>query len=859
MPDTQTLAVDLQRDCPPCAQRLAAELERQPGVVAASAASATLQITFDPERSSGERLETTARQVQVDLDTRFAHQELRIDGMDCADCARTIDRAVRRIPGVQHTDVSFAAARIRYEYEPGGADPDTVAGRIRSLGYRVALPGQADGPDEGPAWWQVRQNLTAISALLLALALPVDLFAGSAWLSVPLFLAAIVIGALPVARSGINALRATHRPDINLLMFIAAVGAVAIGAWVEAALVVVLFSVGELLEGRAVERARRELAALVSLAPDTARVQQTTADGQTEVVEILVAELQVGDVVHVRPGERIPVDGEITEGSSAVDQAAITGESTPVDRGIGDGVFAGTLNGQGLLIVRVDADPGDSTLAKIGRLVVEAQARRSPSERWVDRFATIYTPIVMGAAVLLALGSPLLGADWGDAFYNALALLILACPCALVISTPVAIVSSLARASAAGVLVKGGANLEAAAAVTVVAFDKTGTLTTGHPRVVSVHPLRGTSDEVLRLAGSLEQGSEHPLAKAILGAARERKLALPPVTDFQARTGLGACARVEDREVLIGNPRLFGSLEQDDPRVAAALDGVRASGATAVLVVADDVPIGVIGLADEARPEARQALADLRALRITRTVMLTGDNDAAGQAIGLQLGVGEVRAELMPQDKSDAITSLGPTVAMVGDGVNDAPALAAASLGIAMGSAGSDAAIEVADIALMGDDPRKVAGLIGTARWTRTIVRQNIAFSLITKLAALIVLALGALPLWGAVVTDVGASLIVVANGLRLLRGRPVGQKDTPMLPAAARMLPMRNSAPAPCADDCCAPAATAARHDHAGHDHAAHAHSHVHDDHTGDELQLAGLPQAPVARGGTGCDDGCC
>ena len=784
----QDLALDVATDCPPCAGRLASELERQPGVaaVAPSSAASKLLVSFDPRRSTPEALEETARRVHAELDERFGHQELQLGGMDCADCARTIERAVSRIGGVSHADVSFAGSRMRYEFEIGGIGSDRVADRVRSLGYAVALPGVALPATDLP-WWRRRQSLTIVSAVLLAVALPVDLLDGPRWISIGLFLASVVIGGFPVARSGLAVLRATHRPDINLLMAIAVVGAVAIGAWIEASLVVVLFSVGELLEGRAVERARRELAALVSLAPDVARVRRTRPSGGTEEVELLVAELAVGDVVVVRPGERIPVDGRVLEGASSIDQAAITGESTPVDRGVGESVFAGTLNGQGMLVVELDTDPGDSTLEKIGRLVVDAQARRSPSERWVDRFATLYTPIVIAAAIVVAVGFPLLGASWGDSFYNALALLILACPCALVISTPVSIVSSLARASAAGVLIKGGAHLEQAATIEVVAFDKTGTLTYGRPRVVSTEALRGTPEELLRLAACLEQGSEHPLARAIVTAACDRGLELEPVADFEALTGLGARAVVGGRRLLVGNPRLFDGLEARDAEVAAALRRVRGIGGTAVIVVADELPLGVLGLADEARAEATEAIADLTRLGIGRTVLLTGDNQAAGEAIGNRLGVTEVRAELMPQDKSAAIAELGPGVAMVGDGVNDAPALAAADLGIAMGSAGSDAAIEVADVALMGDDPRKVAGLIGTARWTKSVVRQNIAFSLVTKLGAVVALALGALPLWAAVVSDVGASLIVVANGLRLLRGHPVGlARRLPMLPAAA-------------------------------------------------------------------------
>ena len=791
MPESQTLELPLgvEPGCQPCADRLVAELQRHPGITAVTATpgAPALRVTYDARECSAQCLDEATARMRAELAERFRHEDLRVSGMDCADCARTIQRAVGRIEGVSHVDVSFAAERVRLEYRAGIVDVDKVAERVRGLGYEVGGSSDAQ-PPAVPSLWRRREGPTLAAAVMLVIAAAIDLAGAPAALVTAVYALAIVTGGLPVARAGVNALLATRRPDINLLMAIAVLGATAIGAWLEGALVVVLFSVGELLEGRAVERARRELAALVSLAPDVARVRRATPSGAHEEIELAVADLGIGDHVVVRPGERIAVDGIVREGASAVDQASITGESTPVDREAGDAVFAGTLNVQGLLVVEVGAAPGNSTLDTIARLVVEAQAARSPSERWVDRFATIYTPIVIATAVAVALGGPLVGASWGDSFYSALALLILACPCALVISTPVSIVSSLARASAAGVLIKGGAHLEQAAAVRAVAFDKTGTLTHGLPRLISVDALRGDEDALLALAGSLEQGSEHPLARAIIEAGRERGLALAPIEDFRALAGLGARARLDGADVEVGNPRLFGDLEQRDPAVAAALQRVRKRGATAVVVVSDGVPLGVLGLADEPRAEAAQAIVDLRRLGITHTIMLTGDNDAAARAVGERLGIGEIRSELMPGDKSEVVAALPRPLAMVGDGVNDAPALAAADLGIAMGSAGSDTAIEVADVALMGDDPRKVAGLIGTARWTRAIVRQNIAFSLVTKLAAVIVLAFGALPLWGAVLTDVGASLIVVANGLRLLRGRPLGRgRDLPLLQPAAR------------------------------------------------------------------------
>ena len=809
-------------DCRACAERLREGLAVHRGVVGVEpvAGRDAVRVSYDPDLCSLDCLDETARALRLDLEGVYAHRLCRVEGMDCADCAQTIERAVSRLDGVTSVAVSFPAQTMRVEYEPGTIALDRISTVVGRLGYRLEGAG---GERTGLRAWATQEHATVLATALLALALAVDLATGLT--AVPLYAAAVLAGGLPLARSGVAALLATHRPDINLLMTIAAVGATAIDAWLEAALVVVLFSIGAFLEGRAVDRARRELAGLLSLAPETARVRRRQGTGPLAVVtevEVPVAEVAVGDLVVVRPGERIPVDGAVREGSSAVDQAPITGESTPVDKAVGDDVFAGTLNGQGLLLVEATTAPGDTTLDRIGKLVAEAQARKSPSERWVDSFARWYTPAVVLAAVVVATVPPLLGVSFSTSFYNALALLILACPCALVISTPVAIVSALGRSSAAGVLTKGGAHLEQAAAVRAVAFDKTGTLTEGRPQVTAVEPLAGDADGLLALAASLEQGSEHPLARAIVRAAGERGLPLTPVEDFEALTGLGARGRVRGELVTVGDPRL---VDHDLPAaVESRMAALRALGQTVVVVLREGAPAGLIGLADTLREEAAAAVTELRRLGIAPIVLLTGDNPDTAAAVAGRVGIDEVRASLLPQDKSEAIAALGPGLAMVGDGVNDAPALAAASLGVAMGTAGSDTAIEVADVAIMGDDPRKVAGLIGLARWTKAIVRQNIGFSLGTKLLAAGLLAGGALPLWGAVVADVGASLIVVGNGLRLIRGRPAGSlRGIPLLDPAASLAGRRAEAVAPGrADACCAP----------------HDHDHDHDhDHTKEEL----------------------
>ncbi|MFA4927400.1 MAG: cation-translocating P-type ATPase [Patulibacter sp.] len=735
--------------------------------------------------------------------------DFRISGMDCGDCASRIERTVARLPGVTAVSVSLIGGRMSVDLDGRGSDAVAVRERVTQLGFGVTegrndnVPGQPDAAEDADqrpaarralqAWTHGSDGITAIASLLLVLAVVADLLLGaSPALTVALYLAPVVVGGLTIARTGIVGSWASRSPDMNLLMTIAVVGAAAIGAWAEAALVVVLFSIGEALERRAVGRARRELESLVSLTPDTARVlvSRTCDDGCAhEQEEIRPArDVRIGDRIVALPGDRLPTDGTIVEGRSSLDQAAITGESVPVDREPGDAVFAGTINGEGRLVVDVTVAPGDTTLDRIGRLVAEAQAQRSPAERWVTRFAQIYTPIVIGLAVAVAVIPTVTGLlSFDDAFYAALALLILACPCALVLSTPVSIVSALGRASAAGVLVKGGAHLERAATIRTVAFDKTGTLTEGVPVVTRVVPFDLAPDELLRLAASVEQGSAHPLATAIVTAARDAdERPLPAMTDGRALTGLGAVGTVDGHVVRVGSPRLLANGHEHtataDDRTAAAVDELRKAGATVVLVERDGRVVGALGLADQPRASAREAIGQLARLGIHGTVMLTGDHPVTARAVAAELGVRDVRADLLPEDKAAAVSQLGRGVAMVGDGVNDAPALARADIGLAMGSAGSDTAIEVADIALLGDDPRKVAGLIGLARWTRAVVRQNIAFSLGTKLIAAVFLLFGALPLWAAVGVDVGASLIVVANGLRLVNHRPLG---------AARRLPL--------------------------------------------------------------------
>jgi len=561
------------------------------------------------------------------------------------------------------------------------------------------------------------------------------------------------------------------RPDMNLLMVIAACGAVAIGQWLEGATVAFLFALSILLEAWSIGRARRAIKELLDLTPPEVRVRG--ANGSEALV--LPDQVAVGSLFLVRPGERIPLDGRVTAGASHVNQAPITGESMPVSKAAGDAVFAGTINGDGALEAESTAAAKDTTLARIIRLVEEAQSGRAVSEQWVERFARIYTPAILALAVLALFLPPLLfGMPWARSTYNALALLVIACPCALVISTPVSIVAGLTTAAKRGVLIKGGVYLEIPAAWSAIAFDKTGTLTRGEPEVVAVTPLSGHDEpELLQRAAALEASSDHPLAKAVVEYAQKKGVRPEPAQDLQTLQGRGVTATFAGRPYWIGSHKYLEERGQETPEVHQTLERLSAEGRSVVVVGNNEHVCGFLVLADAVRPEAKPTLAELRALGIQHLVLLTGDNRPTGQSLAAQVGIDEVHAELLPQDKVAQITRLveryGP-VAMIGDGINDAPALAQSSLGIAMGAAGSDAAIETADIALLADDLTQLPWLIRHSRRTLSIIRQNIGFALAIKAIFVGLTLLGHSSLWAAIAADTGASLLVVFNGLRLLR-----------------------------------------------------------------------------------------
>ncbi len=755
--------------CSDCAAVLEKEVAKLKGVEKAALNFGAAKLTVQGEVEPGRVVETAEKHGITA--TREGSPRVRVfylSGLSCADCAAKLEKRIAALPGVQSAELNFGAARLTVT---GNVDGNLIAGVAGSEGV-MATGETKSAPLLRP---EISRRLFASSAagILLLAGWLADVFLPLQDVSTMLYLAAIVIGGYVTALRAVSSL-ARFSFDMNVLMTVAVAGAALIGEWREGAVVVFLYAVSGALESYTIDKARQSIRSLVELAPRTAAIRR----GGREM-ELPVEDIHPGDVLLVKPGDKIAMDGKVLTGSSTVNQATITGEAIPAEKTAGDEVFAGTLNQQGFLEVRVTRRSGDTTLARIINMVEEAQAQRAPSQAFIDNFARYYTPAVIALAAGIALLPPIvLGTPWYDWIYRGLALLVTACPCALVVSTPVAIVSAIGNAARNGVLIKGGVYLEESGSLAAIAFDKTGTLTRGTPEIsdIIVTQEKMSERELLKIAASVEKMSEHPLARAVVHKAREEGIELAAVTDFEALFGQGARARYNGLEVSIGSPGLFKEEKIDFSLLEGVVEQLHAGGKTVMLVVAGGRLAGILALSDTIREDGREMLDHLRDLGINQTVMLTGDNPAAAGAIAEKVGVDSFMAGLLPQDKVEAIKVLRRQygkVAMVGDGVNDAPALAAANVGVAMGGAGTDAALEAADVVLMADDLARLPFAIHLSRATSMVIRQNIAFSLVIKIAAVLLVFPGWLTLWLAILADMGASLLVTMNGIRLMGIKP--------------------------------------------------------------------------------------
>lgn len=696
----------------------------------------------------------------------------RLQGLSCTNCAAKFEKNIRDIQTVKEVQLNFGASKITV-YGEATVEQLEAAGAFD--GIKVIPERQKRNEEPKIPFWQKKENRnTMVSLFFLLLGyISVYRYGEEYFPTILLFGISILVGGYPLFKVGIRNLFKLEF-DMKTLMTVAIIGAAIIGEWGEGAVVVFLFALSEALEGYSMDKARESIRSLLDIAPKKAIVRRGTQE-----LELDVEDIRINDILLIKPGQKIAMDGEVVRGQSSINQSTITGESIPVLKVVGDEVFAGTLNEEGALEVRVTKRVEDTTIAKIIHLVEEAQAERATTQAFIDKFAKYYTPSIMVIALLIVLIPPLfLGGDWSEWIYRGLAVLVVGCPCALVISTPVAIVTAIGNAAKMGVLIKGGIHLEEAGRLNVIAFDKTGTLTKGTPEVTDILTFNEKSEkEILGISMAIEKFSQHPLASAIIRKAELQGISQADylAEDFQSITGKGATASIQKVTYYIGSPSLFDELMIVSPAINEQVRALQTQGKTVMLVGTGEHIIGLIAVADQVRESSKQVLEQLESIGIRKTIMLTGDNEATGQAIGNLVGINEVKAELLPQEKLEAIKSLRAQygkVAMVGDGVNDAPALAAATVGIAMGGAGTDTALETADIALMADDLKQLPYTIKLSRKALAIIKQNILLALGLKILALLLIIPGLLTLWMAILADMGATLIVIINSLRLLKVR---------------------------------------------------------------------------------------
>lgn len=765
------LLPDIESEKDACVDRLLERIGDLRGVEKAhirkNEEQSLLCLHFDPNLVSLDRLERLVEETGAEITERYRHETYFIRDMDCGDCAATIEHIVGRTEGVLDVSVSYAAETMKVEYDTNLVQASQILQRVRGAGYRIEAQKQP-----------VQSGLRRHSKLVLSILSGIFLAAGyfGQFLGLPpaaafaLYLGAYATGGYDIARHGLKA-ALNFRFDIDFLMVVAAVGAAVVGEWAEGGFLLFLFSLGHALEHYATDRARRAIEALGEITPKTARVQRNE-----EELEISVEELQRGDMVLVRDGERIPIDGEILRGESAVDESPITGESVPVDKTPGDRVFAGSVNGTAALEIEVTKLAGDSTLARVLELVEEAQAQKSPSQRFAQKFTRVFVPVILVVTGLTIILPPLVGwLTWEEAFLRAMAVLVAASPCALAIATPSAVLSAIAQAARNGVLIKGGVHLENLGSLGVLAVDKTGTVTRGQPEVVQIRPFDTTTDELLTVAAAVETRSSHPLAEAIVREAEKQNLSFPEPQDIEAVTGRGVKGRLNGDPVLIGNLELFDGDEQLSEHIKAGVKDMEKQGQTTMLVKKGDRFLGIIGLADQPRTQAAATFQALRKLGVAHIIMITGDNERVAAAIAEKVGIREFRASLLPEEKVEIVRELRSRygdLAMVGDGVNDAPAMKNSTVGIAMGASGTDVALETADIALMADDLSKLPFALELGRRSRRIIRQNLIISLGVILFLVPAALFGLAGIGIAIILHEGSTILVVGNALRLLKSR---------------------------------------------------------------------------------------
>ncbi|MGK3717892.1 heavy metal translocating P-type ATPase [Priestia megaterium] len=756
-------------DCPSCAATIEKSLKTLNDIqhVTLNYNTGKLQVAAASE-SALLLIPSSVEKLGFNIETIQSNKKMKtylIEGMDCAACANTIVNHLKTVPAVKDVRVNFSTGKAQIEHDN---EADDIIKEVSKAGYTATLVTSSRQSAES-RHHKGQNGPIVFSGILIALGFIGSHTGIASYMTTVLYAIAMIVNGYKPAKSAYYGIK-SRSLDMNVLMTVAALGAAVIGEWLEGATVVWLFALGVALQTRSIEQTRNSIRGLMDLAPSEAWVKE---NGQ--LIKKAAEDISIGTTIVVKPGDRIPLDGEIINGESSINQAPITGESIPVDKIIGDAVYAGTINESGSLEVKVTKLVEDTTISKIIHLVEEAQEKKAPTQAFVDKFATIYTPIVFILALFIMVIPPLFDGAWSEWFYKGLELLVVACPCALVISTPVAIVSAIGNAAKNGVLIKGGTFLEKAGAINAIAFDKTGTLTEGKPAVSEVVSLAAEENQLLAITKTLEDYSNHPIARAIVDYAAEKKVDSLQGSNFKILTGKGVQATIQETVYYAGNAKLFSDLGTPLSHCWSHIEKLQNEGKTIIIVGTAKSVLGIISVADTIRHTTVSALESLKQNGMQQIVMLTGDNEGTAKMIASESRVDRYFADLLPEDKVKAIQQLqheGYQTAMVGDGINDAPALATADLGIAMGGAGTDTAMETADIVLMADNLEKLPHTMKLSRKALAVIKQNIWFSIIVKVIALAFIFPGWLTLWIAVLSDTGAALLVILNSLRLLKMR---------------------------------------------------------------------------------------